>query len=96
MSSGQHYETMVLLGPLWVTCCTSRAQLNSIFLAAEECIDDMVEDYLKTSLPYTLLSPHFCTSADKSIINRVTNQAVVLTFVVAGVRDRIGHISFYS
>ena len=51
--------------------------------------DKQIEEYLLTPLQNTLLPPHFCGLADKSTVHRVTNQGVVITTMVKGIKMAI-------
>ena len=64
-------------------------QFNSILRATEIYFDKQIEEYLITPLESTLLPPHFCAPADKSTVHRVTNQAVVITTMVARIKTPI-------
>ena len=60
----------------------SRKQFNSILRPTAIYLDIEIEEYLLTPLKNTLLPPHFCGLADKSIVHRITNQCMVITTVV--------------
>lgn len=64
----------------------SYKQFNEILRATEAYLDKEIEKYLLTPLQNTLLPPHFCALADKSTIHRVTNQGVIITTVVNGLK----------
>ncbi len=65
----------------------SRKQFNSIMEAAEIYL--ITKQYLLTPLVSTGLPPHFFVTGDKSTVNRVTNQAVMLGVMVNGKRQAV-------
>ena len=67
----------------------SRKQFNDILRATEIYLDKQFEEYLLSPLQNTLLPPHFCALADKSTVHRVTNQGVVITTMVQGIKTPI-------
>ena len=67
----------------------SRKQFIDILRATEIYLDKQVQEYLQTPLQNTLLPPHFCALADKSTVHHVTNQAVVITTMVQGIKTPI-------
>ena len=67
----------------------SRKQFIDILRATEIYLDKQVQEYLQTPLQNTLLPPHFCALADKSTVYRVTNQTVVITTMVQGIKTPI-------
>ena len=67
----------------------SRKQFNGILRATEIYLDNQIEEYLLTPLKNTLLPPHFCGLADKSTVHRITNQCVVITTMVNGLKTAI-------
>ena len=67
----------------------SYKQFNEILKAAEVYMDKEIEKYLLTVLPNTLLPPHFCGLADKSTIHRITNQGVIITTMLNGIKTAI-------
>ncbi len=67
----------------------SRKQFNGILSATEIYLDKQIEEYFLTPLQNTLLPPHFCALADKSTIHHVTNQGVVITTMVQGIKTPI-------
>ena len=67
----------------------SRKQFNEIMKAAEIQIDLKTKENLLIPLRWTSLPPNFYVKADKSTVNRVTNQAVTLCCMVEGVRRAI-------
>ena len=64
-------------------------QFNEILKAAEVYIDKEIEKYLLTPLTNTFLPPHFCGLADKSTIHRITNQGVIITAMLNGIKTAI-------
>lgn len=67
----------------------SYKQFNEILKVAEAYIDKEVENYLLKPLSNTLLPPHFCGLADKSTIHRITNQGVIITVMLNGIKTAI-------
>lgn len=88
-----HFETQIAAhiatGSDMGDICHSRKQFNDILRATEIYFDKRIEEYLLTPLRNTLLPPHFCALADKSTVHRVTNQGVVITTMIEGIKTPI-------
>ena len=67
----------------------SPKQFIDILRATKIYLDKQMQEYLQTPLQNTLLPPHFCALADKSTVHRVTNQAVVITTMLQGIKTPI-------
>lgn len=64
-------------------------QFNAILRAVEVYLAREIENYLLTPLKNTMLPTHFCGLVDKSTVHRVTNQGVIITTMVDGIKTAI-------
>ena len=85
-SAALYYETLVAshekLGH-------GRKQFITLLRAAEVWCDRQIELFLLTPLPSTKLPPHFYVTADKSMPNKISNQAVMVCPIIAGHQQAI-------
>ena len=84
-----HVATHISTGSDMGEIGDGRKQFNDILRATEVYLDKEIEQYLLTPLQNTLLPPHFCGLADKSTVRRVTNQGVIISTMVDGIKTAI-------
>lgn len=91
--AAKHFETQVAAhvstGSDMGEIGHGRKQFNDILRAVEVYLDREIENYLLTPLKNTMLPPHFCGLADKSTVHRVTNQCVIISTMVDGIKTAI-------